>query len=275
MLNKRSDRKPAHRAEKGRRSAKNADQALPSQNGATGSNGNAPDAPTRTLDREASLRLQEVLLERHLVTEAQIDQAFATQVESGSADFGEALLHMGFVDERELIDARAELYGMDVADLRQTTPEPEALALIPDSMAREHFVIPVRLDEVGLHVAMADQPSPELLTLLSETSGTFDPTDAGATLRDPSRHRQQLPRHRWPRSPRPGVRGRRDHTETDASTRRRRPPRSFSTTTHRSSRSSAAFSPRPCATGHLTSTSSRRTAASAFATGSTAHSKRS
>ena len=39
-------------------------------------------------------------------------------------------------------------------------------------MAREHFVIPVKLDEVGLHVAMADQPSPELLTLLGETSGT-------------------------------------------------------------------------------------------------------
>ena len=60
---------------------------------------------------------------------------------------------------------------MAVADLRQTTPEPQALALIPDSMAREHFVIPIKLDEVGLYVAMADQPSPELLTLLGQTSG--------------------------------------------------------------------------------------------------------
>ena len=51
-------------------------------------------------------------------------------------------------------------------------PEPEALDLIPDSLAREHFVIPMALDEVGLHVAMADQPSPELMSLLSETSGT-------------------------------------------------------------------------------------------------------
>ena len=51
-------------------------------------------------------------------------------------------------------------------------PSKEALDLIPDSMAREHFVIPMALDEVGLHVAMADQPSDELLALLGETSGT-------------------------------------------------------------------------------------------------------
>ena len=39
-------------------------------------------------------------------------------------------------------------------------------------MAREHFVIPMALDEVGLHVAMADQPSNDLIALLGEASGT-------------------------------------------------------------------------------------------------------
>ncbi len=111
-----------------------------------------------------------MLLGRNLVTDAQIDQALAALPETQS-ELSEVLVTMGFVDERELEEARAELYGMAVADLRQTTPDPEALALIPDPMAREHFVIPVRLDEVGLHVAMADQPPPELLTLLTKTSG--------------------------------------------------------------------------------------------------------
>ena len=75
------------------------------------------------------------------------------------------------LDEHELISARAELYGMDVADLRQTGPEQGALDLIPESMAREHFVIPMALDEVGLHIAMADQPSNNLISLLGVTSG--------------------------------------------------------------------------------------------------------
>ena len=112
-----------------------------------------------------------MLLQRNLVTEAQLEEAmasdpppWATSVTCSSA--------CGFSTSTDLVAARAELYGMDVADLRQTDPEPEALDLIPDSMAREHFVIPMALDEVGLHVAMADQPSPELISLLSETSGT-------------------------------------------------------------------------------------------------------
>jgi len=111
-----------------------------------------------------------VLLERNLATEPQIEQALASDPPAG-ADFGDVLVSMDVIDEHHLISARAELYGMDVADLRQTSPEQGALDLIPDSMAREHFVIPMALDDVGLYVAMADQPSPELVSLLSETSG--------------------------------------------------------------------------------------------------------
>ncbi len=145
------------------------DEAVPLQNG---SNGNGTHAPTRTtLDPQTSLTLQTLLLERGLVTQEQLDQAFATPLDNGSTDLGDALLRMGFVDERDLIDARAEVYGMEIANLRQATPEVDALKLIPDSMAREHFVIPVKLDELGLHVAMADQPTSELLTLLAHASG--------------------------------------------------------------------------------------------------------
>ena len=145
---------------------------------------------------------------------------------------------------------------MDVADLRQTTPEPEALALIPDAMAREHFVIPMKLDEVGLHVAMADQPSPELLTLLSETSGT----SIRPMLAPLSEIRRAIDNNYR-------AIGGLDHLvqafEAVESTRRRTVDtatttrRGRSTTTRRSSRSSAAFSPRPCVTGPPTSTSSR------------------
>ena len=142
--------------------------AGPAENG---SNGSAVEAVAPMLNGRASLRLQKVLLQRNLVTEAQIEQALATDAPTGS-DFGDVLVSMRVLDEHDLISARAELYGMDVADLRQSTPQQEALDLLPDSVAREHFVIPMTLDEVGLHVAMADQPTPELVSLLGETSGT-------------------------------------------------------------------------------------------------------
>jgi type IV pilus assembly protein PilB len=112
-----------------------------------------------------------VLLQRNLVTEDQLEQALSTEAPLGT-DLGDVLVSLRLLDEHQLVSARAELYGMEVADLRQTSPEQQALDLIPDSLAREHFVIPMVLDDVGLHVAMADQPSNELVALLGESSGT-------------------------------------------------------------------------------------------------------
>ncbi len=129
-------------------------------------------SPTAALlNGQGTLELQALLLRRDLVTQEQLDAALTSEPHS-AADLGDALIRMRALDEHDLVAARAELYGMAVADLGRTSPEPEALALVPDAMAREHFVIPITLDESGLHVAMADQPSPELIALLSQTSGT-------------------------------------------------------------------------------------------------------
>ena len=137
----------------------------------TAADGTPPGNGSPGLDRQATLPLQNVLIKNNLVTEDQIEQAFAAPP-NGHSDLGEILIDMGIIDQRHLIGARAELYGMAIADLGQNTPQPEALELIPESMAREHFVIPVKLDEEGLHVAVANQPPPELLALLAQVSAT-------------------------------------------------------------------------------------------------------
>ncbi len=143
--------------------------AIPSQNGS--SNGSAPQVTAAPqVDRVATEHMERVLLHRNLLTQDQIDEVLA--VDPVGADFGNLLVSLGLLAEHDLTDVRAEITGLPVIDLRQVDPEPEALALIPDALAREHLVIPIALDEVGLHVAMADQPSPELGLLLAETSGT-------------------------------------------------------------------------------------------------------
>ena len=130
----------------------------------------AAHSPVPYLNGQAGERLLVLLLERDLVTEEQVEEVLAQESSSG-ADPVEALVRLRALDEGDLIAARAELYGMPVADLGQTNSEAEALALIPDSIAREHHVIPIALDDMGLRVAVANQPSPELLALLAETSG--------------------------------------------------------------------------------------------------------
>jgi len=68
---------------------------------------------------------------------------------------------MGALDERGLVDALADFFGMPVTDLRRDTPDPEALALVPEVIVRENLAIPIRVDDDGLHVAVA-QPNDDL-----------------------------------------------------------------------------------------------------------------
>ena len=132
-----------------------------------GDGGTGLSGTTQTLDTRKSLALQDLLLARGFATEEQLLSFDAT---TSSADLGDQLVAGGILSESHLIAARSELSSLPIADLRTTTPSAQALSLIPDSMAREHFVIPLSLNGNGLTVAISDQPTPELLHLLRETT---------------------------------------------------------------------------------------------------------
>jgi len=111
-----------------------------------------------------------LLVQRGLATEAQVLEARAVQTESGGR-LGEVLVQMGALGQRDLVGALAEFFGMTTSDLRRDNPESAALALVPEALAREHLAMPIRLDDDGLHVAVADKPSEELRLVLTQTSG--------------------------------------------------------------------------------------------------------
>jgi type IV pilus assembly protein PilB len=146
--------------------------ATPSANGSHNGNGkgNAPAVPSSAkLDPQATERMQRALVQRNLLSQAQIDEVMAAN--PAGEDLGELLVNLGMLNEHNLTEVRSEITGLSIVDLGQTIPEADAMALIPDAMAREHFVIPIANDENGLTVAAADRPSPELMNLLSQTAG--------------------------------------------------------------------------------------------------------
>jgi type IV pilus assembly protein PilB len=114
-------------------------------------------------------RLGNLLIERQLVNESQLEQGLAHQLESGGR-IGEVLVSMGLLDDRGLVDALSEFLDVPVSNLRRENIEPEALALIPEQVAREWLAVPVRIGEAGLDVAAAE-PSEELRDLLATTAG--------------------------------------------------------------------------------------------------------
>ena len=101
---------------------------------------------------QGAQHLGDLLVKRGLVTTEQIEQALEKQQSSGGR-LGELLIEMGFVDERVLVNVLAEFFGMPVADLRRYKPDPEALALVSEDVARQNMAMPISLHDDGLHVA--------------------------------------------------------------------------------------------------------------------------
>jgi type IV pilus assembly protein PilB len=130
--------------------------------------GSGPATPTAEASA-AGRRLGDVLLQRQLVTADQVEEAIALQEESGGR-IGELLVKISALDERALVDVLAEIFKVPVADLRRDTPEPDALALISEDVARGNMAVPIRIDDQGLQIAVSE-PSDELRRVLAESSG--------------------------------------------------------------------------------------------------------
>jgi type IV pilus assembly protein PilB len=114
-------------------------------------------------------RLGDLLIEKGLITEEQLELVLAEQKENGGK-LGELLVTMNMLDPHVLADALATYFGLVVVDLRRDNVDPAVIALVPESMAREQLAIPVRSEDDGLYVAVAE-PSDELRALLAKTTG--------------------------------------------------------------------------------------------------------
>ena len=113
--------------------------------------------------------LGEILLTSSLLTRAQLDDALLKQRVSGKR-LGTLLVELGALDERDLASALGEHFGVAVIDLRRSAPEPEAVQLLAESVARTLRALPLAVVGESLQVAVAD-PSDQLTDDLRDATG--------------------------------------------------------------------------------------------------------
>ena len=101
------------------------------------------------------VRLGELLTEQALITPAQLDQALKEQKRSGRK-LGRVLTDLGILTENQLNQALARHLQLPYVDLRQTTLDPLAVRLLPESHARRFRALVLQADKRGLLVGMAD-----------------------------------------------------------------------------------------------------------------------
>lgn len=100
-------------------------------------------------------RIGEMLLESGLITQAQLDQAMKTKMET-SLRFGEILTALGFVSEDEVTQCLADQYGYKVTDLKYLEPEQTAIDLVPSITALSSLVLPVKVTDDRFYCVIAD-----------------------------------------------------------------------------------------------------------------------
>jgi hypothetical protein len=116
------------------------------------------------------LRIGELLLEREVITQEQLDRAVSLQQRWG-ARLGMCLVRLGFLTESQLADALSEQLGIPAAppgSLDQISPE--VLRRVPRAVAITHRLVPVAVNGGELRAALAD---PQNLVRLDEVAFTL------------------------------------------------------------------------------------------------------
>ncbi|MCS7273164.1 MAG: ATPase, T2SS/T4P/T4SS family [Fimbriimonadales bacterium] len=95
------------------------------------------------------------LLEKGIVTREQLEEARRIQQSTGK-DYLRVLIDQTIVSERDAYEARAYELGMPFVDLDRVQPDPSAVNVVKEHIARRYNVIPVKKEGNILYLAMAD-----------------------------------------------------------------------------------------------------------------------
>jgi type IV pilus assembly protein PilB len=130
----------------------------------------APVRPADLAVERAGTRLGELLVAAGLARREQVVAALEAAQRGAPKRVGQLLVERGVVTDRDVAHAVARQYNVEVIDLRQVAPEPDAVALLDEATARELLAVPlaVRDDVVTIVVAL---PSPAVGTALNQAIG--------------------------------------------------------------------------------------------------------
>jgi hypothetical protein len=124
------------------------------------------DTNPAPLGQKPYVQLGSLLVEKGLVTEAQLDEALSQRRVNGGL-LGETLVRLGFVFEGDLARTLAEQAGVPFVNLDANPVDRYAVGTLPRSLGEALPALPVRFTpEGGLVIAVADPTDETLLPRL-------------------------------------------------------------------------------------------------------------
>ncbi len=97
----------------------------------------------------------QLLLEKGVIKQAQLDEALKIQKERGGL-LGQILATLGYVTEEQIAQSITVQYGFPYLPLSNYELDEAAIKLVPENVARQYCLIPI--DKIGntVTIAMAD-----------------------------------------------------------------------------------------------------------------------
>jgi len=143
-------------------------------------------------------RMGDWLVQRGLLTSAQVDRAVAQQ-RGTKVRFGEILVASGEVSEAQVNECLAEQYCLPVADLTKVRSRHEARQMVAPNFALAHLLLPVAVDKTTFECVIAD---PVDLPVIDDLRRALN-RRLVLSLAPPSALREAIERaYRVPQSPR-------------------------------------------------------------------------
>jgi type IV pilus assembly protein PilB len=114
-----------------------------------------PRRPADDTVRSGGRRLGELLVAAKLATVDQVTAALHAAQRGQPRFLGEILVELAGVNPREIAATVARQHQLPLVDLRELSPEPEAIALLDEATLRDFLAVPLRLEGNSLTVAVA------------------------------------------------------------------------------------------------------------------------
>ena len=103
----------------------------------------------------AKKRLGDILLEAGLIDQQKLEEAIALQKVTRER-LGRLLIKQGFVSEEEIMRTLSQQLRIPYLDLSNQAIDKKLVLLVPQTLAENYLLVPIREDGKTLTVAMAD-----------------------------------------------------------------------------------------------------------------------
>ena len=98
------------------------------------------------LKRVVTKQLGELLLEKGIINEAQLDKAVKIQKEKGGL-IGQIIVMLGYAKEEEIAQVLTVQYGFPYLPLESYEINPDVIKLVPENVAKQYNLIAI--DRIG------------------------------------------------------------------------------------------------------------------------------